>query len=48
MSSATVLFILQRLLDGAPADADERVCALAFGPGLTIESALLRLRAGRV
>lgn len=47
MSSATVLFILQRLLDGASPGTDERICALAFGPGLTIESTLLRLSGGR-
>jgi len=47
MSSATVLFILQRLLEGAAPDADERICALAFGPGLTIESGLMRLRGAR-
>ena len=49
MSSATVLFTLGRLLDGrdtpAPAPGSgERVCAMAFGPGLTVESALLTLR----
>lgn len=50
MSSATVLFILGRLLaDAADANsptagASERVCAMAFGPGLTVESALLTLR----
>ena len=42
MSSATILFILQRLMadagTGAPAAS---VAALAFGPGLTVESALL-------
>ncbi|WP_022882886.1 type III polyketide synthase [Gryllotalpicola ginsengisoli] len=38
MSSATVPFILERLLaDAAPG---ERVAATAFGPGLTVESAL--------
>ncbi|MGK9147255.1 type III polyketide synthase [Plantibacter flavus] len=47
MSSATVLFILQRLLDDAAPEVDERVCTLAFGPGLTIESGLLRLRGAR-
>lgn len=40
MSSATVLFVLQRILDGEAADG-ERVAAMAFGPGLTVESALL-------
>ncbi|MFC4241753.1 type III polyketide synthase [Gryllotalpicola reticulitermitis] len=48
MSSATILFVLRNLLDGAesraaergPADP-ERVCAMAFGPGLTVETALM-------
>lgn len=41
MSSATILFILRRLLsDDALADG-ARVGALAFGPGLTVESGLL-------
>lgn len=41
MSSATVMFILRRMLhDEALTDGD-RVAALAFGPGLTVESALL-------
>lgn len=39
MSSATVLFILAELL--ADPDGPDRVCAVAFGPGLTVESALL-------
>ena len=43
MSSATVLHILERHLrerrDG------EQVCAMAFGPGLTMESALLTMQA---
>ncbi|SDE21732.1 type III polyketide synthase [Auraticoccus monumenti] len=39
MSSATVLFILADLL--ADPDGPGRVCAVAFGPGLTVESALL-------
>lgn len=44
MSSATVLFVLEELMDPArpgPA-AGEAVAALAFGPGLTVDSALLR------
>ena len=41
MSSATVVFVLAALLRSpAPRDG-ERVAALAFGPGLTVESALL-------
>ena len=59
MSSASVLFVLQRLLgdgceeldpragpagDGAPAPPPGAVvAALAFGPGLTVDSALLRI-----
>ncbi|MGW9585455.1 type III polyketide synthase [Microbacterium sp. NPDC055455] len=44
MSSATILFILAALLrDDALADGT-RVAGLAFGPGLTVESALLTRR----
>jgi predicted naringenin-chalcone synthase len=44
MSSATLLFILRDLLaDPDRADGD-RVAALAFGPGLTVEAARLVLR----
>jgi len=44
MSSATVLFVLEALMDRAqPGPAPgEAVAALAFGPGLTVDSALLR------
>ena len=44
MSSATILFILRDLLHGG--NADERIAALAFGPGLTVESALLTRTGG--
>lgn len=37
MSSATVLFVLERLL-AKPARGGEAGCALAFGPGLTVEA----------
>lgn len=40
MSSPTVLFVLERMLAG-PSAADATTCALAFGPGLTVESAIL-------
>ncbi|MFD5863857.1 type III polyketide synthase [Agromyces sp. NPDC127015] len=40
MSSATVLFVMRRILDGDAAGGD-RVAAMAFGPGLTVESALM-------
>lgn len=41
MSSATILFVLKQLLDSNPEEG--LVYASAFGPGLTIESAFLRL-----
>jgi len=46
MSSATVLFVLERILrTGSEArEATERVCAMAFGPGLTVDTALLTRR----
>jgi len=40
MSSATVLFVLKEI--AAEARAGESVCAMAFGPGLTVESGLLQ------
>ncbi|MGI3779452.1 MAG: type III polyketide synthase, partial [Janthinobacterium lividum] len=40
MSSSTVLFVLAELLR-EPTARPEQVAALAFGPGLTVESALL-------
>lgn len=44
MSSATVLFVLEHLMDPArPGPAvDDAVAALAFGPGLTVDGALFR------
>lgn len=45
MSSATVLFILQRLMhNGDSSSVDPRIAAVAFGPGLTVESALFSRR----
>ncbi len=41
MSSATVLFVLKRILEQEGARGGERVTAMAFGPGLTAESALM-------
>lgn len=40
MSSATVLFVLERMLRGEVTDGP--VSAVAFGPGLAVESALMR------
>lgn len=45
MSSATILFVLETLLGEKSEPA--RVCAMAFGPGLTVESALLSRMRGR-
>ena len=40
MSSATILFVLKEMLQNRPSAKDEFI-ACAFGPGLTLESALL-------
>jgi predicted naringenin-chalcone synthase len=40
MSSATVLFVLKHILDLPSSGADERICSMAFGPGLTVETGL--------
>ncbi|MBT2247632.1 type III polyketide synthase [Arthrobacter sp. BHU FT2] len=46
MSSATVLFVLRHILEQDTAQqgrdtGSERICSMAFGPGLTVETALL-------
>ncbi|MFF2272779.1 type III polyketide synthase [Agromyces sp. NPDC058136] len=41
MSSATVLFVLREILRSDAAASGDRVAAMAFGPGLTVESALM-------
>ncbi|MGV9195490.1 type III polyketide synthase [Microbacterium sp. MC2] len=46
MSSATVLFILQRLLADDAVGDGARIGGLAFGPGLTVESMALTKRQG--
>jgi predicted naringenin-chalcone synthase len=44
MSSATVLFVLEKLMQKlTPADAGQSVLSCAFGPGLTLESAVLEV-----
>ncbi|MFP5310994.1 MAG: type III polyketide synthase [Actinomycetes bacterium] len=43
MSSATVLFVLKHILEQplqAGSSGDERICSMAFGPGLTVETGL--------
>ena len=44
MSSATILFVLKQLLQQSSASTSQQVCAMAFGPGLTVELALLQKR----
>ncbi len=44
MSSATVLFVLKRLLKDAGRAGDFSTLAMAFGPGLTVETANLTMR----
>ncbi len=41
MSSPTILFILAEILQGEGTCNGEKICAMAFGPGLTIETATL-------
>ena len=41
MSSPTILFILEEILRNPETKNGERLCAMAFGPGLTIETAIL-------
>lgn len=48
MSSGTVLFVLREILHGSDVGAGERVCAVAFGPGLTVETGLFTLRGAPV
>ncbi|MBC5774298.1 type III polyketide synthase [Pontibacter sp. KCTC 32443] len=44
MSSATVLFVLKALMDNLTSkEKDEPVLSFAFGPGLTLESMLLKV-----
>ncbi|MER7795977.1 type III polyketide synthase [Microbacterium sp. NPDC096154] len=44
MSSATVLFVLRDILDAPETSNGDRIAAMAFGPGLTVESALMTVR----
>ena len=51
MSSATILFVLKDILESAEASSEqgpERVCAMAFGPGLTVETGLMTVRPAAV
>ncbi|MHA7243173.1 type III polyketide synthase [Paeniglutamicibacter antarcticus] len=49
MSSSTVLFVLKDIMDEHVARDSahgERICSMAFGPGLTVETALMTLSTG--
>ena len=49
MSSATVLFVLKALMDSlTPKDQNEPILSFAFGPGLTLESMLLKVHYAKV
>lgn len=41
MSSATILFVLRELMNQPPGESPETILAMAFGPGLTVETGLL-------
>jgi predicted naringenin-chalcone synthase len=40
MSSASILYVIKELLSGVTLAAGDRLCAIAFGPGLTMEIAI--------
>ncbi len=44
LSSASILFVLKELMKNSPLKNNEIVCAVAFGPGLTMEVAILKVR----
>ncbi len=44
LSSASILFVLKELMKNTVLKSDELVCAVAFGPGLTMEVAILKVR----
>jgi len=42
MSSASILFVLKELINAGVVNKDEYCCAVAFGPGLTMEVAMFK------
>ncbi|MCC9175519.1 type III polyketide synthase [Arthrobacter sp. zg-Y179] len=48
MSSATVLFVLKYILEQPFSGGNERICSMAFGPGLTVETGLFTRVGGPV
>lgn len=43
LSSASILFVLKELLNTASLKPEDLVCAVAFGPGLTMETTVLKV-----
>lgn len=43
MSSASILFVLKEIINNSDLQKDEFCCAVAFGPGLTMETALFKV-----
>lgn len=43
MSSASILFVMKEILNNAELKRNELMCAVAFGPGLTMEAALFKV-----
>ncbi|MDK1361783.1 type III polyketide synthase [Arthrobacter sp. zg-Y1219] len=48
MSSATVMFVLKHIMDQPFNGGNERICSMAFGPGLTVETGLFTRIGGPV
>ena len=46
MSSTTILFVMKAIMDAPTTEDGQRVCAMAFGPGLTVESGLMTVAVG--
>ena len=44
MSSATIFFVLSEILKSPASRPRENICAIAFGPGLTVETGLMEKR----
>ena len=43
MSSATIFYVLQKMMNNYSYNENNKIIATAFGPGLTVESVLLEI-----
>jgi predicted naringenin-chalcone synthase len=43
MSSASILFVIKEIMNSGKLQANEIICAVAFGPGLTMEVVLMKV-----